>query len=75
MKFNCLLKYSIAHSLTISQSINEQNSTNEWREGFLMKRGNFRRNWLKRWFILRDEFLFYYELKGERERMGEGERF
>mmetsp|Transcript_12296 Transcript_12296/g.16427 ORF Transcript_12296/g.16427 Transcript_12296/m.16427 type:complete len:482 (+) Transcript_12296:1040-2485(+) len=38
------------------------NST-QWKEGFLVKRGGIRHNWLKRWFMLRDEFLFYYEAK------------
>jgi hypothetical protein len=46
--------------------------TQQWKEGFLVKRGAIRHNWLRRWFMLRDEFLFYYEAKGKKSK---GKRF
>ena len=27
----------------------------------MTKRGHFRKNWLKRWFVLTDEYLFYFD--------------
>ena len=38
--------------------------TRQWKEGFLIKKGAIRHTWRKRWFMLRDEFLFYYIVKG-----------
>jgi len=52
--------------LTNSMNYWKSNSvqwTQQWKEGFLHKRGGIRHNWTKRWFMLRDEFLFYYEAK------------
>jgi hypothetical protein len=52
----------LTNSMTYWKS-NSMQWTQQWKEGFLVKRGAFRHNWLKRWFMLRDEFLFYYEAK------------
>eukprot|EP00008_Paramoeba_atlantica_P012335 CAMPEP_0201477746 /NCGR_PEP_ID=MMETSP0151_2-20130828/2717_1 /ASSEMBLY_ACC=CAM_ASM_000257 /TAXON_ID=200890 /ORGANISM="Paramoeba atlantica, Strain 621/1 / CCAP 1560/9" /LENGTH=784 /DNA_ID=CAMNT_0047858573 /DNA_START=230 /DNA_END=2584 /DNA_ORIENTATION=+ len=52
----------MTNSMTYWKS-NSMQWTQQWKEGFLVKRGGIRHNWLKRWFMLRDEFLFYYEAK------------
>ena len=37
-----------------------------YQEGFLTKQGHKRKNWNKRWFILRNQYLFYYKEKGDK---------
>eukprot|EP00009_Paramoeba_aestuarina_P010875 CAMPEP_0201526068 /NCGR_PEP_ID=MMETSP0161_2-20130828/30524_1 /ASSEMBLY_ACC=CAM_ASM_000251 /TAXON_ID=180227 /ORGANISM="Neoparamoeba aestuarina, Strain SoJaBio B1-5/56/2" /LENGTH=793 /DNA_ID=CAMNT_0047926287 /DNA_START=101 /DNA_END=2482 /DNA_ORIENTATION=- len=52
----------LTNSMTYWKS-NSNQWTQQYKEGFLIKRGGIRHNWLKRWFMLRDEFLYYYEAK------------
>eukprot|EP01091_Cochliopodium_minus_P014144 TRINITY_DN4743_c0_g2_i1.p1 TRINITY_DN4743_c0_g2~~TRINITY_DN4743_c0_g2_i1.p1 ORF type:complete len:1065 (-),score=302.40 TRINITY_DN4743_c0_g2_i1:84-3278(-) len=37
-----------------------------FKEGFLTKQGHKRKNWKKRWFTLRNQYLFYYKEKGDK---------
>ena len=41
-----------------------------YKEGFLTKQGHKRKNWKRRWFILRDGAVQYYEKHGAREPLG-----
>lgn len=41
-----------------------------YREGFLTKQGHKRKNWKKRWFVLRDNELCYFEQRGAEEPKG-----
>jgi len=36
------------------------------RSGFLVKQGKVRKNWKKRWFILKDDLLYYYKTPREK---------
>lgn len=44
----------------------------EWwhKEGFLTKRGHWRRNWLSRFFSLNEDVLSYYDRPGDRNPKG-----
>lgn len=39
--------------------------------GWLVKKGNFVKTWMKRWFVLTKQGLSYYRTKGE---SGQGQR-
>ncbi len=41
-----------------------------YREGFLTKQGHKRKNWKKRWFVLKDNELSYYEQRGDEDAKG-----
>ena len=40
------------------------------KEGYLHKRGDFNRGYLKRWFVLKGNLFFYYERRGEKDPIG-----
>ncbi|KAK6190762.1 hypothetical protein SNE40_002556 [Patella caerulea] len=40
------------------------------KEGYLLKKGEVNKGFQKRWFVLKGNFLFYYEKKGDREPIG-----
>lgn len=40
------------------------------KEGFLTKRGHIRKNWNTRWFVIQDDKLFYFKVKGDNKPAG-----
>lgn len=40
------------------------------RQGYLIKQGRVVRNWMKRWFVLRDDRLFYYKNPSDTQEVG-----
>ena len=40
------------------------------REGYLMKKGEINKGFLKRWFILKGNLLFYFEKNSDKEPLG-----
>jgi len=41
--------------------INHKNPMESYKEGYMVKKGHKRRNWNRRFFVLREGFLYYFD--------------